>query len=60
MKSNLNEQQTPSHLTVENKAAEPNKAPYSTPTLQIYGSVSAITRGGPGSGVDGGNFTMMA
>ena len=45
MKSNLNDQQTPSHLTVENKAAEVNKAPYSTPTLQIYGSVSAITRG---------------
>ncbi|BCH17774.1 tail fiber domain-containing protein [Mesorhizobium sp. L-2-11] len=58
MKSNLNDQQTPSHLTIENKSAEPNKAPYSTPTLQIYGSVSAITRGGSGSGLDGGPAGM--
>lgn len=53
MESNLNDQQTPSHLTIENKAVEPGKAPYSTPTLQIYGSVSAITRGTTGSGVEG-------
>ncbi|SIT58925.1 hypothetical protein BQ8794_60234 [Mesorhizobium prunaredense] len=58
MKSNLNDRRTPSHLTVENKAAEVNKAPYSTPTLQIYGSVSAITRGGSGSAVDGSMVTM--
>ncbi|UVC14606.1 tail fiber domain-containing protein [Mesorhizobium onobrychidis] len=59
MKSNLNDQQTPSHLTVENKAAEPNKAPYSTPTLQIYGSVSAITRGAGAGSVDGGGTMAM-
>ncbi|CAH2406597.1 tail fiber domain-containing protein [Mesorhizobium ventifaucium] len=58
MKSNLNDQPTPSHLSVESTAAEPNKARYSTPALQIYGSVSAITRGGNGSGLDGGMAGM--
>lgn len=35
------------------------KVPYSRPVLRAYGSVTRLTKGGPGTNVDGTNQTMM-
>jgi hypothetical protein len=51
MKGNLQDEQT-IHPSAEKIAAKPQKAAYSSPALQVYGSVGKLTQGSGGSGGD--------
>ena len=54
MKSNLNDQHT-RRPADEEIVARPQKAPYSSPVLQVYGSVGKLTQGAGSHNGDGGN-----
>lgn len=54
---NIDNQQ-PSLDIHETITLKQNKAVYSSPALKVYGSVSNLTRGGNGTGTDGGPVGM--
>ena len=41
-------------------SSEKGRHPYAPPVLRVYGSVSVLTAGGSGTGIDGPFATMMA
>lgn len=53
METNLKNQQT-IQPEEDKKLAERQRASYTSPTLQVYGSVGKLTQGGGGSKGDGG------